>query len=446
MKKIILMIQMLVLSVFVFAMPNGRWWVPECNSSEHDHEYEEGYFELCYEENYEQPMFVSYQLTKEQMNSSNLKRNDNFREDNRISTGSATLADYKGSGYSRGHLAKRGDFAWNKEAQDSTFLMSNMSPQEQNYFNSGIWLKAENAVTDIGKKYDYVYVVTGPILDKTNFKTIGSNKVAVPEDFYKIAVFVDNEKIVGSFAVIMSQTNKLTSSAKSLNWDDKRFIVSIKDIEKRTGIDFFKLLDDDVENYLENYKYGTKFVVQDLKLDNSKVVKNSTYKKADSKVVDKADDTKTTIDNKKTDTTKTDNKTTTTASSDQLVDKDFLQTKLGTKMYLVNIAKNSKLPIESVLYSIGYYGFENKIVKYTLERGNKITYEDKTIQKTLAEGVKEGNVTVSEKDVDMSMSIDDYAIKSAYENKEATVDELAEIYGMTLENMYIKLGTLKAKF
>lgn len=431
------MMQMFVLSAFVFAMPNGKWWIPECNSSEHDHEYEEGYFELCYEENYEQPMFVSYQLTKEQMNNSNLKRNDNFREDSRISTGSATLADYKGSGYSRGHLAKRGDFAWSKEAQDSTFLMSNMSPQEQNYFNGGIWLKVEDAVTEIGKKYDYVYVVTGPILDKTNFKTIGSNKVAVPDDFYKIAVFVDNEKIVGSFVVIMSQTNKLASSAKSLNWDDDRFIVSIKDIEKRTGIDFFKLLDDDVENYLENYRYGTKFVVQDLKLDNSKVVKNSTYKKAGSKT--------TTDIKEKTVTSETDDKTVVSISSDQLVDKDFLQTKLGTKMYLVNIAKNSKLPIENVLYSIGYYGFENKIVGYTLEKDNKITYEDKTSPKTLSEGVKEGNVTVSEKDVDMNMSIDDYAIKSAYENKEATIDELAEIYGMSLENMYIKLGTLKVK-
>lgn len=438
--------QMFVLSAFVFAIPNGRWWVPECNSSEHDHEYEEGYFELCYEENYEQPMFVSYQLTKDQMNNSNLKRNDNFREDSRISTGSATLADYKGSGYSRGHLAKRGDFAWSKEAQDSTFLMSNMSPQEQNYFNGGIWLKVENAVSEIGKKYDYVYVVTGPILDKTNFKTIGSNKVAIPDDFYKIAVFVDNEKVVGSFAVIMSQTNKLASSAKNLNWDDDRFIVSIKDIEKRTGIDFFKLLDDDVEAYLENYKYGTKFVAQNLKLDNSKVVKNSTYKKASSKVTDKIDGTKTAIDNnKKVDTSKTDNKAVITTSTDQLVDKDFLQTKLGTKMYLVNIAKNSKLPIENVLYSIGYYGFESKIVNYTLEKENKITYEDKTSPKTLAEGVKEGNVTVSEKDVDMNMSIDDYAIKSAYENKEVTVDELAEIYGMSLENMYIKLGTLKVK-
>lgn len=440
MRRIILAIQMFIFSTFVFAMPEGRWWVPECNSSDHDHEYEEGYFELCYEETYEQPMFVSYQLTKEQMNASKLKRSDNFKEDSRISTGSATLADYKSSGYSRGHLAKRGDFAWDKAAQDSTYLMSNMSPQEQNYFNGGIWLKAEDAVSSLGKKHDYTYVVTGPILDKTNFKTIGSSKVAVPEDFYKIAVFVDNEKIVGSFAVIMSQTNKLASSAKSLSWDDKRFIVSIKDVEARTGIDFFKLLDDKVESYLENYKYGEKFTVQDLKLDSSKVIKNSTYKKAETKI------STTAKEDIKTPTTDASKNMANAASSDQLVDKTFLTTKLSTRMYLVNIAKNSKLPVENVLYSIGYYGLESKIVNYTLERGNKITYEDKTSPKTLSEGVKEGNVTVSDKDADMSMSIDDYAIKAAYENKEATVDELAEVYDMTLESMYIKLGTLKAKF
>lgn len=442
MKKFLIVILSSIFTFSIFAMPEGKWWVPECNSSEHSHEYEEGYFELCYDEDYEQPMFVSYQLSKSQILGANLKRKDNFREDTRISTGSATLSDYRNSGYSRGHLAKRGDFAWDSKAQDATFLMSNMSPQEQNYFNGGIWLKVEDAVTDMGKNYDYTYVVTGPILDKKDFKTIGTNKVAVPEDFYKIAVFVNNDRIVESFAVIMSQTNKLAPKANKLKWDDPRFIVTIKDIEKRTGIDFFKTLDDSVETYLENYKYGSgkSFIPQELKLDNSKVVKNINFKKA----TDSTKDTTVKEESKNTIKDAKENIENETININ-LVDETFLKQKLNNRMYLKNIAKNSNHSIEDVFYSIGYYGLEDKLVNYCYNsKTDLFTYEDKTSKETFEEAIKKGN-SVSDKNIDLNSFVDDYNIKKEIENKTSTVEEIAEIYGMTKESVYVKLGILKAK-
>ena len=80
---------------------------------------------------------VSYKLTKAEVQNQVTKRKDNFRLDPVIKTGFAILADYKGSGYDRGHLAPAGDMAWSKKAMsDSFFLTSHettgTSPQSGN--------------------------------------------------------------------------------------------------------------------------------------------------------------------------------------------------------------------------------------------------------------------------------------------------------------------------
>lgn len=71
-----------------------------------------------------------------------LDRTDNFRADRSISTESAALSDYRGSGYDRGHLAPAADMKWAPAAMSESFLMSNMSPQDPG-FNRGIWKKLE---------------------------------------------------------------------------------------------------------------------------------------------------------------------------------------------------------------------------------------------------------------------------------------------------------------
>ncbi|MFD0989933.1 DNA/RNA non-specific endonuclease [Mariniflexile jejuense] len=198
----------------------------------------EGY-SLSYSEPHEQAEWVAYELKKTHLTNTNFKR-PYFEVDNAVKTGAASWRNYKNSGYDRGHLCPAGDRSYSKLAYNETFLTSNISPQEHE-FNSGIWNTLEQKVRYWASKYDGVFVVTGGVL-KGNMKTIGSEHVAVPNQFYKVLIDVNSGKIK-MIAFLMPHKN----SNKPL-YD---FVVSVDEVEKLTGIDFFPELDDSLENKLE---------------------------------------------------------------------------------------------------------------------------------------------------------------------------------------------------
>lgn len=230
---------------------------PLCAGANHasDHErrnYE--YYSICYRESYEQAEWSAYCLTSEHL-VKNASRSDDFRPDPEISTGSATLADYKASGYDRGHLSPAADFAFDKDAMSETFYMSNMSPQAGS-FNRGIWKDLESTVRDWAKKFGRVYVVSGPVLDKkaSDYESIGKNKVSVPQYYYKVLLAPiyedeadretpDDAKNVTAIGFIFPNTK-----CQGSIFD---YAVSVDEVEKRTGIDFFNELDDTEENTVE---------------------------------------------------------------------------------------------------------------------------------------------------------------------------------------------------
>lgn len=96
----------------------------------------EGYA-LGYIEKHEQPAWVQYIMTSEEVSSRTAKRGDDFRPDPAVPTGSATPQDYTRSGYDRGHLAPAADMSFSGKTMSESFYMSNMSPQAPQ-FNRGI--------------------------------------------------------------------------------------------------------------------------------------------------------------------------------------------------------------------------------------------------------------------------------------------------------------------
>lgn len=141
---------------------------------------------------------------------------------------------YFGSGYDRGHLAPNYAIAavHGSRAQRDTFLMSNMSPQRPE-LNRRLWQRLEEVVMDhFVPRFGAVQVITGPVfparfLDNV-FNRVGL--VEVPEAFYKIIVVPAERPL--ALAFLMPQGVRGDEPL-----DD--FLVSIDEIEARTGLDFF---------------------------------------------------------------------------------------------------------------------------------------------------------------------------------------------------------------
>jgi len=195
-------------------------------------------YSLSYNEKYEQAEWVFYEL-KNVKSSGSFKR-PYFIEDPKVKTKSATYKNYKNSGYDKGHLCPAADMKFSKEAFDETFYTSNISPQKKE-FNGGIWNRLENKTRYWAEKFNGIYVVTGGVL-KQSLKTIGTEKVAVPEHFYKILLSENNGKYKMIAFLIPNEM-----SSKPL-YD---YVLSVDEIEKMTGIDFFPILPDTIENELE---------------------------------------------------------------------------------------------------------------------------------------------------------------------------------------------------
>lgn len=198
-------------------------------------------YTLSYNEEYEVANWVAYELTREEVLGSGT-REDSFKADPSVKTGSATLDDYKKSGYDRGHLAPAADFKWSEDAMSDTFFLSNMTPQDPS-FNRGIWSDLEAVVRTMAYDNGSVYVVTGPVLTDGPYKTIGKNKVAVPKQFYKVILDYTDPDIKAIGFVLPNEASD--SSLQS-------FATTVDEVEAITGIDFYPLLPDDIEEKIES--------------------------------------------------------------------------------------------------------------------------------------------------------------------------------------------------
>ncbi len=90
-------------------------------------------------------------------------------------------------------------------------------------------------------------MITGGVL-KGKMKTIGKDKVAVPNEFYKVLLDYTKPE-TKAIAFLMPH--------KDSNRPLYEFVVSIDELEQKTGIDFFPELPDTIETKLEassNYK------------------------------------------------------------------------------------------------------------------------------------------------------------------------------------------------
>jgi endonuclease G len=196
-------------------------------------------YTLCYSEPHEQASWVAYELTRAETQKA-VERSNKFMIDPLVKTGSARDADYKASGYDRGHLAPAADMGWSTQAMQESFYYSNMSPQLPS-FNRGIWKQLEELVRDWAIAEDTILIVTGPIL-RNGLPTIGANKVSIPEYYYKAILDLSGKTHKGIGFILPNRAGSEPLQS---------YTVSIDSLEKVSGLDFYYQLNDLVDRELE---------------------------------------------------------------------------------------------------------------------------------------------------------------------------------------------------
>lgn len=178
------------------------------------------------------PNWVAWHLTAEHVKGAVSRPGGNaWHEDNEVPCPKATSDDYRNSGWSRGHMCPAGDCKWDEQAMYESFQYTNCCPQDRS-FNSGDWNEIEIRCRRWAEKYGSVYIVCGPILYQGTHKTIGSNRVVVPDAFFKVVVCLNETPWGIGFVCKNSNENKKTSS----------YVNTIREVERITGFTFFPSL------------------------------------------------------------------------------------------------------------------------------------------------------------------------------------------------------------
>ena len=198
-------------------------------------------------------------------NASNVTRSNDFKVDTEVEVSPAD-GYTESSTYSRGHLCPSADRLSTKEQNKQTFFMTNMQPQYSNH-NSGIWATLEGYVRTKWQptnSTDTLYVVkAATIADVTLNNTTSTGIITtttdddgqtllVPKYFYMAFLYytkaTNDYKAFAIWTQHLKSNNPSSTAVLNLNGG---YIISIDELEKRTGIDFFCNLPDDKEDEVE---------------------------------------------------------------------------------------------------------------------------------------------------------------------------------------------------
>jgi endonuclease G, mitochondrial len=201
---------------------------------------------VCYDRRTHTARWVMETITWDDLQG-NAARSDRFFVPSIPDEFRPSLNDYRGSGYDRGHLAPSANFRADQVAQDATFSLANMMPQDSR-LNRGLWAELEQQIRDMVQPGVTVHVVTVPVW--TAHKTGGmqhemAGRVSVPTHCGKTVLVVDGNSLK-MFAWIIP--NEAPKRFKKPN--DYR--VRVDEFEIKSGIDVWSSLDDVTEKKLES--------------------------------------------------------------------------------------------------------------------------------------------------------------------------------------------------
>ena len=182
---------------------------------------------------------AAYELVDNELNGT-CERSGEFMPDPGVK-GCPTLADYAGSCMDRGHLMPAADLKWNEEAMRQSFLLTNVCPMHK-ALNEGGWTKLEEKVREWTARDSALLVFTGPVVSEGD-TTLASGRVTVPSAYYKVimAPCVRPKRAIAFIYPNGHSGGRL-----------QKYAVSVDEVERRTGLDFFPTLPDEEQQCLES--------------------------------------------------------------------------------------------------------------------------------------------------------------------------------------------------
>ena len=185
------------------------------------------------------PACVTYELTIGHLDGAH-GRTDRFERDHSVA-GCPDPDAYYGTGLHRGHMAPAGDMAWDSTAISQSFLMTNICPQHRS-LNEGGWARLEQKCREWVQRDSVLIIATGPVREK-GLDTIAGSGVAIPKRFFKV-VMAPCTRPRRAIAFIYDNG--------ACNDRLKRYAVSVDDVERLTGIDFFTALPSQEQEHIES--------------------------------------------------------------------------------------------------------------------------------------------------------------------------------------------------
>ncbi len=173
-------------------------------------------------------------------------RDDNGKVKQQISKGfrNGNVPLTNGNYIARGHQIPSADRLSSFSANSMTFYGTNMTPQIQNGFNGDIWAVLEGKVRSWANRSDTLYVVTGCVIDYPDESSIRyaedytGKKITVPTAYYKVVLRYMKNSTVGysGYSACAVWLDHKVYSTKNI---DSKYSMSVKDLEKKVGMDFF---------------------------------------------------------------------------------------------------------------------------------------------------------------------------------------------------------------
>lgn len=200
-------------------------------------------FELSFNSDEHIPNWVAWELTPDEARGA-ITGHKTFMQDKNVE-GSATPADYRNSGYDRGHMAPAADMKWSEDSRHDCYYMTNICPQEHS-FNANTWGRLEQTCRQWAQRDSSIIIVTGPVLADGVADRIGASGVAVPKRFFKVILepYANPIRAIGFIFPNGDAPGGMQAH-----------VASVDEVEAVTGYDFFAALPDSIENIVESRKW-----------------------------------------------------------------------------------------------------------------------------------------------------------------------------------------------